>query len=216
MPLTFYSFNGHPGAGKDTHAEQYSKLHPGSRHISLGEIIRGVADRNTDFSDYEALLQSEDIEKMRRGDFLDPVTVVSLVKASMDVGITEGVNTFIYTGFPRNNEQLYLLRGLFNNFKGEIDPRFVLIDITAELAWERMEQRVNEALARGELPRHDDEPEVFANRMKKYKEGTEPMIQHMRDTQILIRVDGDGPIPAVFERLCSKLHEGRNSHPERR
>ena len=60
--------------------------------------------------------------------------------------------------------------------------------------------------AGGELiQRADDNEETIGNRLKVYREQTEPLIAFYRDAGLLRDVDGDGDMDSVYARLKTAL-----------
>ncbi|OGK61159.1 hypothetical protein A3G67_01475 [Candidatus Roizmanbacteria bacterium RIFCSPLOWO2_12_FULL_40_12] len=208
--------NGKPGAGKDTQAERVEELYPLSTTISIGAILRGVEKGEGQFAHFQKLVEQEDLEKMKRGDILPPEKVLALVDAAIQEGIVDGVEAFIFTGFPRNLEQLDLLEGVLHHFEGKAESYFIDLAISDEIAETRRKFRYEEAIAHHERPRTDDLPETFPNRLMTYYDETQPMLDRLRGQKRLLTVNADDTIQRVFEGVRFALEGAPPRHPERR
>ena len=58
----------------------------------------------------------------------------------------------------------------------------------------------------GELiHRDDDKKEVVMNRLSVYSRGIKPLIDYYKELGILCKVQGNGAISDVFNRICASL-----------
>jgi len=57
----------------------------------------------------------------------------------------------------------------------------------------------------GLILRDDDKPEVIQDRLKVYHEQAEALIDYYSRKRVYFRVDGEGQIETVFDRICSVL-----------
>ncbi len=55
------------------------------------------------------------------------------------------------------------------------------------------------------LQRADDNEETIGNRLEVYREQTEPLVEYYRTAGLLLAVDGEGEMDAVYSRLASAL-----------
>ena len=69
----------------------------------------------------------------------------------------------------------------------------------------RIESRVAEMKARGEVLRDDDNPEVLRNRLRAYREQTAPLIAYYRQQGVLRTVNGMAPIADVTAAIDKAL-----------
>lgn len=68
------------------------------------------------------------------------------------------------------------------------------------------ESLITRALARG---REDDREEVARERLRVYREQTEPLVEHYRALGLLREVDGSAPIERVTSRILDAVAAGR-------
>ncbi len=216
MKTSFYFIIGKPGAGKDTQADLLADMLPNPIQISTGEMLRNIDKGEGKYAHLQDLVDPEDLQMMHEGVLLSPEKVMGLVDAAIQDGITDGAESFLFTGFPRDTEQWNMLRGVLEHFNGEAKTEVIELWISDETAEERRRTRFNEAIQRGETPRPDDTPEVFKNRMKEYAANTKPLLMKLGVRDESKRISGEGEIPKVFEGLTKALGIQRLSHPERR
>ena len=57
--------------------------------------------------------------------------------------------------------------------------------------------------------RDDADPDVIERRLQVYREETEPLLDHYRDRDALVTVDGDGPPDEVSARLLAAVERFR-------
>jgi adenylate kinase len=70
---------------------------------------------------------------------------------------------------------------------------------------ERIVKRAEQALARGEPVRRDDDPEVFRTRLDAYRVQTSPLSDYYATKGALRTVDGMKPIDAVTDEVAELL-----------
>lgn len=202
---------GPPGAGKGTQAHRLAE------RLELPLIITGDLLR----SEVQAgsKLGQEARSYLDQGKLVPNQLVVSMIREQLDR--VDGHHGFILDGFPRNGVQAQALDEIT-----EIDQA-VLIDIPREDVIERLSsRRVCSACGAvynvisdppnddgvcdecgGELTqRSDDTPDVVARRYDvQYNESVKPLIDVYRERDVLVTVDGRGPIDAVTERLLDAI-----------
>ncbi len=72
----------------------------------------------------------------------------------------------------------------------------------------RIEKRIAETKARGEMLRDDDDPEVLQRRLLAYRDQTAPLATYYQLQSVLRSVDGMAPIPQVAKRHRSGASQG--------
>jgi len=171
-------FLGSPGVGKGTQAVQLCEAR-GYRHVSTGELLR------------EAVTAGSDLGK-RAKSFMDSG---ALVPDDVMLGLIEGVIKkhragLVLDGFPRTIVQAEELDTMLEGHGLRVD-RVILL--TAD-----EEEVVRRLLARG---RADDTLETVKNRLRVYRESTEPLVEYYRRKDILREVEGMGSIPEIQARV---------------
>ena len=132
---------------------------------------------------------------------------------------------FILDGFPRTEQQALDLADLLDQMGTPLDAA-ILMDVDFEILMKRLTGRRTCSLtgkllnvyfspqeeldectnAGGELQqREDDNEEVIGNRLKVYREQTEPLVEFYRQQGKLKTVDADGSIDDVYGRFLEQL-----------
>ncbi|MBU4501989.1 MAG: adenylate kinase [Nanoarchaeota archaeon] len=196
---------GPPGSGKGTQAKMIAEKY-GIEHISTGDIFRAKRGDGTE-------LGNKIKELIDNGNFVPDDITIKIIEEKL--GSIEG--GYMLDGFPRTIPQAEALKGF-------ADINMVIyIDVKDEVLVSRLSSRLmckcgesynkitkkpkkdnfcdkcNQEL----YQREDETPEVVQERLKIYKEKTEPLLDFYKD--ILVRVDGDQPINKVFEDIKKVL-----------
>ncbi|MFR9752259.1 adenylate kinase [Nocardia sp. 004] len=173
---------GPPGAGKGTQAVLLSeKL--GVPHISTGDLFRANIDQQTP-------LGREAQEYMAKGNLVPSDVTNRMVEGR--VNEPDAVNGFVLDGYPRTVDQADALEKILKDMSTTLDA--VLCFVVPEDAV------VDRMLSRG---RADDNESVIRNRLRVYREETEPLLQHYDG--LVISVDGIGGIEEVNARALRAL-----------
>jgi adenylate kinase len=189
MPLDLLLL-GPPGAGKGTQAKRLSDER-GIPQISTGDMLReAIADETELGKRVKPILDS--------GELVPDDLMVSLIRERLGRSDTEG--GFILDGFPRTIAQAEALDAML----GEIGRRLAAV----------LEFRLDEAEAADRLlgraaqeGRSDDTPDVVRNRMRVYREQTEPLVEHYGEQGILVGIDAGAGIDEVQGEIESVLAE---------
>jgi adenylate kinase len=173
---------GPPGAGKGTQAVLLSeKL--GVPHISTGDLFRANISQQTS-------LGREAQKYMDAGDLVPSDVTNRMVEAR--VNEPDAANGFVLDGYPRTVDQADALEKILKNMNTKLDAvlRFVVPEDTV----------VERMLARG---RTDDNEGVIRNRLRVYREETEPLLEHYDG--LVVSVDGVGEVDDVNARALRAL-----------
>ncbi|APB01578.1 adenylate kinase [Nocardia seriolae] len=173
---------GPPGAGKGTQAELLSeKL--GVPHISTGNLFRtNIAEQTP--------LGREAQQYLDAGNLVPSDVTNRMVEAR--IAEPDALNGFILDGYPRTVDQAEALEKMLKESGKELDAVLSFV-VDEDVVVERM-------LARG---RGDDTEEVIRNRMRVYREETEPLLEHYDGT--VVSVEGVGEIEEVNTRALKAL-----------
>ncbi|CAM4429755.1 adenylate kinase [Nocardia ninae] len=173
---------GPPGAGKGTQAVLLSeKL--GVPHISTGDLFRANISQQT-------LLGREAQKYMDAGDLVPSDITNRMVEAR--VNEPDAANGFVLDGYPRTVDQADALEKILKDIDTKLDA--VLCFVVAE------DTVVERMLARG---RADDNEGVIRNRLRVYREETEPLLEHYDG--LVVSVDGVGEVDEVNARALRAL-----------
>ncbi|WP_040686602.1 adenylate kinase [Nocardia vinacea] len=173
---------GPPGAGKGTQADLLSdKL--GVPHISTGDLFRTNISAQTP-------LGREAQKYIDAGDLVPSDVTNRMVEAR--VAEPDAANGFVLDGYPRTVDQADALEKILADMDKKLDA--VLCFVVPE------ETVVGRMMARG---RNDDNEDVIRNRLRVYREETEPLLEHYDG--LVVSVDGVGEIDEVNARALRAL-----------
>jgi adenylate kinase len=174
---------GPPNAGKGTQAAMLSSR-LGAPAVSTGDMLRREADSGTPLGmRVKAIMDS--------GGLVDDATMAEVVRERLRQADATG---FVLDGYPRTLAQAETLAGILEVAGTPLDA--VLLITVPE------EQLVRRGLARG---RSDDREEVIRERLRLYREKTEPLIGYYRRLGLLREIDGHRPVEEVGCRLLEAL-----------
>ena len=193
---------GPPGAGKGTQSSRLAETF-GLEHITTGDALRANKDMETEYGTPR--------EYMDAGELVPDGLVNEIVKAA-----TDEADGFILDGYPRNLSQVEYLDSIT-----ELDA-VVLLDVGEDELLRRLTGRRvdpetgdvyhtefnmpdDEAIVERLEQRDDDTEEVATERLEVYRENTEPVVEHYRETGELIEVDGEADPDGVFDRIVDAV-----------
>jgi adenylate kinase len=204
---------GPPGAGKGTQAVRLV-AHFGIPQISTGDILRKAVKDGTDlgklaksYMDQGALVPDEVVIGIIRD---------RIVQSDCDKG-------YILDGFPRTMAQAEALDEMLKNLGTGVD-HVVNIALDDEEIIKRLTGRrtcsqcgagyhilfdppkkegVCDQCGGALIQRDDDKEETVRERLRVYREQTEPLIEYYQKKGILYNVDGTKDINGVFEEIKS-------------
>jgi adenylate kinase len=139
----------------------------------------------------ERLVAKLGIPQISTGDMLR-----AAVKAGTPVGLQ--AKAFILDGFPRTAAQADALDGLLAKLGARLE-RCIALQVDED-------ELVKRLLRRAEIEgRSDDNETTIRNRMRVYREQTQPLVDHYRKLGVLAEVAGDGSIDEVAGRIEGAL-----------
>lgn len=171
-------FLGPPGAGKGTQAEIISKK-LNLKKISTGDILRYEIEKGTELGKIAK-------SYAEKGELVPDEIMIKIIEINI-----KNLNSFILDGFPRTLNQAIELEKITN-----ID-KVIYLNVPDEEIKKRL-------LSRGRL---DDKPEVIENRIKVYKEQTQPLIEFYKKKGILYEINGIGTIEEITKKIEEVLYE---------
>ena len=187
---------GAPGAGKGTQATRIAKRFS-IPHLSTGDMLREAVASGTPLG-----LRAKHI--MDRGELVPDEVVIAVVADRIDHAAA--ANGFVLDGFPRTVTQAEALDRELAARGIELDAVLEL-EVNEDVLLVRIKGRAEAAANRGQSVRRDDNPEVFATRLKAYRAQTAPVTEYYRSQGLLKIVDGLQPIDVVTEELMMALSE---------
>jgi len=206
---------GAPGSGKGTQAKRLMA----DKHIpqvSTGDMLREAVAAGTRFG-----MKAKSI--MEAGNLVPDEVVLGIISERLDQ--PDAQDGFILDGFPRNTQQARDLEELLDQLGTPLDAA-VLLDVDFDILMKRLtgrrtcsktgkllniyfssQEELDECTkAGGELvQREDDNEETISNRLAVYRDSTEPLIKYYEKRHKLTRIDAEGTIDEVYERLTTAL-----------
>lgn len=175
---------GAPGSGKGTQAERLAKS-LGIPAISTGEMLRQAVSEGTALGRrVEGIMASGELVG---DDLMAEVVEERLARPDARGG-------FLLDGYPRTPGQAETLDDLLERRGWRLNA-VVLLDVPES-------ELVRRALGR---QRADDTEEVIRERLRVYRDKTEPLIEHYEVRELLIRVDGNREIDEVTAAVRNEL-----------
>lgn len=207
---------GPPGSGKGTRARIISELYE-VLVISTGDILREAANKSNE--------RGEKIrEFLDKGNLVPSEIVNDLVKERLESSDTE--KGYVLDGYPRNEEQAKALGSILEE-RGEKLDHVLYVDIDDEAIIERLSKRRScprcgavyhlrynpprkdmlcDECGAALIQRGDDEAEVIKNRLKVYREKTEPLLKRYKKRCLVRKISGDVDIdqlPQIIKKTLS-------------
>lgn len=171
-------FIGPQGSGKSTQGRLLAQ-HLSIPYLSTGDIFRNLSGED-----------SEDGRRIRQilseGKLVDDSTTCEMVKKKLSEG--DFKDNFILDGYPRTLEQL-------NRFDPGFD-KVVYLKVPQEELIQRLLQR----------SREDDTLELIKTRLELYFAQTEPILDHFRQTGILVEIDGIGNVDQIQIKISQSIN----------
>jgi adenylate kinase len=216
---------GPPGSGKGTQGE---RLQEDFRlpYYATGDILRAAVKEETDIGK-----QAE--EYMDRGDLVPDEVIIGVIAERLQR--EEASDGFILDGFPRTVPQAEALDQKMKELKRDITAA-ILIDVPEDEVVRRLggrrtceenpshiyhvefdppkEEGVCDLDGGKLIVRDDDEPDVIKNRLKQYREKTEPLIDYYEERGVLNHVDGAQSPDEVEESIHGILATLRREEEE--
>ncbi len=207
-------FLGPPACGKGTQTNRLSE-YLGLPHIDTGSLLRAEIAKETE----EGKVAKSFIDKGQ----LVPIDLVAKIIRKKLSG-EECKNGYVLDGYPRSLEQAEKLEDINNDVDGDNETSFraIYFDIDTQILLDRIIHRQSCPVC-GEIynkkfkpskvenmcdkchvelkTRADDNAETAKARFDTYFEQTAPLIKFYEDKGVLYKIDANGLIDEVWERL---------------
>jgi adenylate kinase len=187
---------GPPGAGKGTQAERIV-AHYNIVPLSTGDLLRVAVAAGSPLG-----LKVKDI--MARGELVPDDLVVALIAERIDA--PEAKNGFILDGFPRTVKQAEALDRLLSERGLKLDG-VIELKVDESMLIERIEKRIAQTKAKGQVARADDDPSVLKQRVANYRKLTAPLSDYYRRKGSLVTVNGMQAVDQVEGDIERALQE---------
>lgn len=222
--VNFIFLHGRGGSGKDTQAELLTEKFPEAIRLSTGDIYRGARSQTGEFGQFYPLVAPH-IEDVDSGHFLPDTVILQMVDEVVAQKTEQGIDKFIFTGFPRTNEQLDAIDEWTFSLSGankEVKVDNIYYVVLEQHARARSEKRRREYGEQKIQVRADDEPDAVENKLKNFNELTLPMLKRLNTEKRLKVIRANGSIEQVFGMTLeslgyhNQLNEGNGNVFERR
>ena len=180
-------FLGPPGSGKGTQALILTD-NLNLNHLSVGDLLRENILNNTELGKLAS-------NYVKTGELVPDELIIDL----MDSYITNIKNKtdnsgIILDGFPRTINQAIALENKIKQLN---------VSIKAVINLDIPDQKIlNRLAARG---REDDKPELIKNRLKVYRNQTEPLLEFYSERSLLETINGDQSETDVSSAIINVL-----------
>jgi len=206
---------GAPGSGKGTQAKKIMDAR-GIPQISTGDLLRAAVKAGSPLG-----LKAK--AAMDAGELVADEVVIGMIRERLDDADTQA--GFILDGFPRSTVQAQALDEMLSAAGKPIDAA-LLINVDFDNLVKRLTGRrtcancgqmynvyfspsTTEGVCDkcgGELThRADDNEDTITNRLDVYRKQTAPVVDFYGEQGKLAKVEGEGPLDEVYERICTAL-----------
>lgn len=179
---------GPPGAGKGTQADKLSRARS-LRKLSTGEMLREHVRRGSELGQRAKAV-------MDAGQLVSDEIIIGMVRSELEA--EDGDIRLLLDGFPRTPAQAEALAGLLAEQESGVTA-VILLEAPEDEIISRLLKRAQEQ------GRSDDNEATIRERMRVYREQTEPLVAHYQALGKLRRVDGLGSVEEVFARISEVL-----------
>ncbi len=212
-------FLGPPASGKGTQTSRLS-TYLNFPHVDTGSLLRkAMADGTPD-----GITAKSYIEK---GELVPIEIVASIIKTRLKEA--DCFNGFILDGFPRSTEQAKMLEEMLKEIDAgkNVDFKVIYFDIDQQLLLERIIYRrscakcgkiynlkslkpkndsVCDDCGAELIQRKDDTEEIAKSRFNTYFKQTAPLIDFYEKKGSLTKIDANGEVDEVWERLLNVVN----------
>lgn len=213
-------FIGPPACGKGTQTNKLAE-YLGFPHIDTGSLLRAEIAKETE----DGLIAKSFIDK---GNLVPLDLVAKIIKKRLSEDDCK--SGYVLDGYPRSMEQALKLEEINSGVDGEDEVAFkaIYFDIDTQILLDRIIHRQScpkcgEIYNKKYKPskvenvcdkcnvelttRADDKEDVAKTRFNTYYEQTEPIIKYYKGRNVLKRIDANGTIDEVWERLRKVIED---------
>ncbi|QWC00773.1 adenylate kinase [Mycoplasmatota bacterium] len=208
---------GKPGAGKGTQAKKILD-HFNLTHISTGEIYREEIKKGS-------YIGQEAKKYLDQGNLVPDKMTNDIVQEVLTK--TKFENGFMLDGYPRTIAQAEALDEMLNDLDIKLTA-VINVDVDDDIISDRMSGRrvcsncgetyhleyhppkvegICDVCGHHLIQRPDDLKESVLNRLKIYKNKTQPLLDYYENKNLLLVIDGENSSDQVFEDILKKLGE---------
>lgn len=206
---------GAPGVGKGTQANKLSEKYKIPK-ISTGDILRDSIKNNTSLG-----LKAKSF--MDNGQLVPDEVVIGIVEDRLKSGDCN--NGWILDGFPRTLQQAHALDSMLtrinvsigNVLNLEVEESEIVKRLSGRRSCEVCQNtfHIYFSIPKKEgicdkcggrlIQRNDDKEETVRERLRVYKEKTEPLVNYYSHKGLLKKIDASEDINIVFDKICTGI-----------
>lgn len=187
---TFVVLMGAPGAGKGTQAKRL-EASLGLPQVATGDLFRANLKNDTELGKLARTY-------MDKGELVPDEVTVAMVRDRLSQPDCE--RGAILDGFPRTMAQAKALDALLCDFSAKIAV-VPFIDVNQDVLVARLSKR---AEIEG---RADDNEETIRVRMEVYQSETAPLLEHYKNRDLLVKINGEQSIDEVTADLTKVVRQ---------
>lgn len=180
---------GPPGSGKGTQSAHLVEKY-GLIHLSTGDLLRKEMKEGTPLG-----LEAKSL--IEKGSLVPDEVVVGMIANAVDSN--PNAKGFLFDGFPRTVAQAQALDHLLSAKDTSI-ATVLFLEVNQE---ELITRLIGRAKTSGRLD--DADPEIQKKRQDVYRNETLPVAGYYQNFDKVDRIDGEGSIGEIFERLCERI-----------
>jgi adenylate kinase len=203
---------GPQGSGKGTQAALIVKNFD-LYYVETGELLREAAKTDSQI----------DMIVNQKGELVPDKTTFSIVTKKLNKEHPER-DGILFEGYPRSLTQYEMLKEWLGQLGKRIDLA-ILIDVSEEVSIKRLSGRridpvtgkIYNLLTEPPPPevdvnslvqREDDKPDAIRERLKLYREVTQPLLEELDAVGILRTVGGERPIEVIYDEIARVVKNG--------
>jgi adenylate kinase len=181
-------FLGPPGSGKGTQAAALAR-ELGIPAISTGDMLREAVANGSELGRRVRRI-------MEAGELVGDDLMAEVVNERLEQADTE--RGFLLDGYPRTAAQAETLHGILDAGEDTLD-HVVFIAVPEE-------ELVRRAILRQRGA--DDKEDVVRERLRVYRQKTEPLVDYYRGKGLLREIDGNRPVDEVRRSILDAIEAG--------
>jgi adenylate kinase len=184
-----------PGSGKGTQAKLLA-AHYKIAHLASGDLLRQEVAAGSEIGRLAA-------DHMRRGDLVPDDIVLRVVAERAIEAARKG--GYVLDGFPRNLPQAEAAFQIARQVEGTMLQAVIHLKVSPEELRRRLLARAHQE------GRSDDTETVIEHRLEVYDRETEPLLEFYDGRGLLIDVEGEQPVEAVFSDVVAAIDARQTS-----